>query len=409
MKKLKALLNLSVAVLGTVFWCCDTFAATTIDVLVVYDTTAKTWVDNNGGMATFSAEAIARMNQAMQNSGIDCTFRVVHSGTIDYTHSDLSTDLSDLHAGTGNLATAHTWRNTYGADLVVMLVDTGSAYGWVGQGYLLTSSDGQPGNAFTVNAIQSVDISHIMTHEVGHNLGCGHSKRQATQPGPGPLFSYAAGWYFTGSNSKDYHTIMTYNDDGFGNTYIGAPLFSTPLKTHEGTTAGDAADGDNSRCIRQTMAVVAGYRADASTVFTLGVGSSGAASPTIDVSPADLDGFNGVIGSANLRYAANQTVTLTAAASSGSKVLSTWSGADSQAGRVATVTMNANRAVTAIYVDAVAQPGTDLSIYARSWSDTSGTGDEDDVIEGREDVALRIIHSVISKCACCATVLHWLA
>jgi hypothetical protein len=36
----------------------------TVDVMIVYDSTAKSWVDSNGGMNTFSASAVALMNQA---------------------------------------------------------------------------------------------------------------------------------------------------------------------------------------------------------------------------------------------------------------------------------------------------------------------------------------------------------
>jgi hypothetical protein len=365
-------------------------ATTTVDVLIVYDTTAKAWVDSNGGMAVFSANAIAKMNQAMQNSGIDCSFRLAYTTNVNYTHSDLSTDLSDLQSGSGNLASSHTLRNTYGADLVAMFVDTGSAYGWVGQGYLLTSLDGQPNNAFTANAIRSVEISHTLTHEVGHNFGCGHAKRQATQPGPGPIYTYAAGWYFTGNNSVDYHTIMAYDYDG-KQTYVSAPLFSSPLVSHQGTTTGDAADGDNARCIRNTMAVVAGYRADALSIYTLSIRITGAqGSPLTQLSPKDRNGVDGYFGNADAPYSANQPVDLLAAASSGATVFSTWSGVDSQSGRNAKVFMSKNRTAVAVYVPATAQLGSDLSFNSQAWSDTSGSGDMDDVVEGREDVAVKV-------------------
>ena len=173
-------------------------------------------------------------------------------------------DLDRLTAGssTYHMDDVHAWRNTYGADLVVMLVDTGVNYGTVGMGWLLTSTGGQPNYAYSVCAIQSVADSHTMTHEVGHNLGCDHSKDMLPVSARGPgIFSYSAGWYFTGTNLTDYCTIMAYNNDGYGNTYVEAPYFSSPLVTYRGTLTGDAADGDNARTIRNTMNVVAAYRA----------------------------------------------------------------------------------------------------------------------------------------------------
>jgi hypothetical protein len=260
-------------------------SAATIDVMIVYDSTAKSWVDSNGGMNAFAADAVARMNQATLNSNIGLTFRLVYVAQVSYTYSgDLGTDLGNLQAGTGNLSVVHQWRDTYGADLVVLLEDTGLAYGWVGVGYLLETYSGDPDHAFTASAIRSVDISHTLTHEVGHNLGAHHSKYQADSPGPNyALNSYSAGWYFTGTNATKYHTIMAYNSDGYGNTYTEAPLFSTPWLFYQGVRAGTPADGDNSRTIGETMNVVASYRA---------------AIDNIAISPENADfGVSGGVGS----------------------------------------------------------------------------------------------------------------
>ena len=153
----------------------------------------------------------------------------------------------------------HNLRNTYGADLVAMLVDTGSVWGTVGMGYELTSSSGQPNYAFTVSAIRSVDISETLTHEVGHNFGCGHSKEQKESPGPG-LYSYSAGWYFEGTDS--YSTIMAYTDKNGDNItdHDEAPCFSNPDVRYDGGVTGDVTNGDNARTIWNTMDVVASYQ-----------------------------------------------------------------------------------------------------------------------------------------------------
>ncbi len=234
----------------------------TIDVMIVYDTSAKTWVSSHGGMTAFAEDAVARMNQATANSNLSLTFRLVYTGDVSYTHSgNLSTDLNNLQTGTGNLSAVHKKRDSYGADVVAMMVDTGSAYGTVGVGYLLTSYSGQPKYAYSTEAIRAVNISHTLTHEVGHNLGCHHSKYQKDSPGPNTyLNNYSAGWYFTGTNGAKYHTIMAYNNDGYGNTYSEAPLFSTPLISYQSSPAGDTQDGDNTRNIRGTMDTVAAYR-----------------------------------------------------------------------------------------------------------------------------------------------------
>ncbi len=255
--------------------------AATIDIMLVYDTTATAWVNNNGGMTAFSLDAVNRMNQAAQNSNIDLTFRLVHSVSVNYTHQDFDIDLTAITNGTGGFANIDTLRNNYGADLVALLIDTGSPYGTTGLGWLLSSYNGSPGNAYTTSAIQAVAISHTLTHEVGHNMGAHHSKFQSISQGPNPYINapYSAGWYFTGIDSIKYHTIMAYDSDGYGNFYQPAPLFSTPLLSYQGTITGDAQDGDNSRLIRDTMDVVASYRV-----------AEGSLSVTIEPQDAQTDG-----------------------------------------------------------------------------------------------------------------------
>ncbi|QIK36794.1 DUF4214 domain-containing protein [Caldichromatium japonicum] len=246
--------------------------ATTIDVLIVYDTTAANWVATNGGMTAFAQDAINRMNQATQNSDVDISFRLVHVMSIPYTtrsssDSPFTEDLNALQAGQGVFSQVAAARDTYGADLVAMLIDTGLYYGYTGLGSLLGSWSGDPKDAHTVCAIRAVAVGHTLTHEIGHNLGAHHSKYQNSSPGPNKSLDnlYSAGWYFSGTNGTAYHTIMAYAEDGYGHRYIEAPLFSTPLKTYQGTAAGHPQDGDNARLLRETKNIVANYRQSSST------------------------------------------------------------------------------------------------------------------------------------------------
>jgi hypothetical protein len=248
--------------------CARSVQATTIDIMLVYDTTATSWVASNGGMAAFSLDVVNRMNQAMQNSGVDITFRLVHSMSVAYTTKATTgtlfvSDLESLQEADGPFAQVAAARNTYGADVIAMLIDHGSAYGYVGIGYMLMNWSGEADYAYTVNAIRAVEVSHTLTHEVGHNLGADHSKYQTADPGPNDYLDgqYSAGWYFTGMNGIKYHTIMAYNDDGRGNFYTEAPLFSSPLRTYQGTMVGHVSHGDNARLLGQTGKVVAAYRA----------------------------------------------------------------------------------------------------------------------------------------------------
>jgi hypothetical protein len=283
MYRMKGFLRFLMAVFFLFCFVPSSFSAT-VDVMIVYDLTAKSWVDSHAGMSTFAASAIARMNQALANSGVtNLTFRLVNASQVSYTYAtgdDGATLGSALTFLRTNIAVS-TLRNTCGADVVVMLVDTGSAYGTVGLGYELSqymiSHDTGKDYAFSVSAIRSVYESETMTHEVGHNFGCGHSKDQSDSPGPG-IFSYSAGWYFV-----DYSSIMAYNDkdgDGYAD-YIEASYFSNPDVTVDGEATGNAANGDNARTLDETAAVVEAYRtATSSTTTTTTTSTSSSSSST---------------------------------------------------------------------------------------------------------------------------------
>jgi hypothetical protein len=278
-------------------------AATTIDLMMVFDTSAQTWANANGGITAFANAAVAKMNTALSNSDIDCSLNLVYVQSSSYTYSgNLETDLYALRDGTGNLSNIAALRNTYGADLVGMVVDTGSAYGTTGIGFIPGSSSGNPSAAFTVCSIRAVNNGQTMTHEVGHNLGCGHSKNQASQPGPSPVYTYAAGWYFTGNNAVKYHTIMAYNSDGYGNSYSPCNLFSSPLKTYQGVAAGHSADGDNARTIRNMKVVVAAYRT--ATVNVVAAPQMSPASGTVFASSLAVSITCATAG-ATIRYTTN--------------------------------------------------------------------------------------------------------
>ncbi len=240
-------------------------AAAEVDIMIIYDTTAKAWVKKNGGMKAFAQDAVNRMNLAMKNSKLNHSFRLVHTMSVNYTTTSsmftpMSPDLNALASWSGPFAPALSARKSRKADVVAMLVDTGSAYGYVGVGRLLTNWGGDTESALSVNSIRAVESGYTLVHEVGHNLGAHHAKNQLSAPGPNIWLDnqYSAGWYFTGG-STPYHTIMAYNSDGFGNYYYQAPLFSSPLLSYKGGTAGDAQDGDNRRLLKRTIPIVANY------------------------------------------------------------------------------------------------------------------------------------------------------
>ena len=237
---------------------------TYVDILVAYEQNAVKWVKSyGGGMTNFAQTAVQKMNVALANVGLDSSFRFRLVGVVEVAESTRSLEyaIEDTTYGIRGWSAVKTKREEVGADITTILVDTGSAYGMTGLGWSLEEDtfEGFSENAFNACSIRAVAQDHTMTHEVGHNMGCGHSDVQETQPGP-QMYSYSSGYYFSVDGEK-FHTIMAYSGEGPGGKE--APYFSSPNHTYRGVAVGDVSH-DNTKTLANTFAIAAGWR-DSST------------------------------------------------------------------------------------------------------------------------------------------------
>lgn len=243
-------------------------ASTVVDMLVAYDRPAAAWAKaNGGGVTNLAQQCVARMNGALANNGLDAAFRFRLVGVMAVDadgDGNLNDTLDKVTEKTGAWAAVSAMRDAVGADVVSTMVDTGSAYGTTGLGWSMTQTTASgmrnfSEHAYNVLSVRAAAQSHVMTHETGHNMGAGHADAQTSSPGP-QSFPYSSGFYFTGTDKRAYHTIMAYNDDGYGNSYDPAPLFSDPDNTWAGVPAGDATH-DNAQVLARTYAAVTQFRA----------------------------------------------------------------------------------------------------------------------------------------------------
>ena len=240
--------------------------STVVDILVAYDRDAAAWARRSGGgLDAFAQTSVAKMNAALANNGLDARFRFRLVGTteISVAETDVHQALYAIRDGKVGWAEIKAKRDDVGADIVTVLIDTGTAYGTTGVGWSLKTKEiaDFADSAYNVCAVRAVAQGHTMTHEVGHNMGAGHATEvdpSVIEPGP-QLYDYSAGHHFR-ANGQGYYTIMCYNYDGFGNSYDPAPLFSTPDVSWEGVPAGDAKH-DNARTLANTYAEVTKWRA----------------------------------------------------------------------------------------------------------------------------------------------------
>ena len=227
---------------------------TVINLLIVYTPAAATWATNNeGGISNTIAGAMAQTKNVVDNQGNGDTIKLVHSALVSYTEhtgDNMSTDLDRLtETDDGYLDTIHLLRQQYNADIVV-LFEFYSGIG--GLGWVLNdTTTGRYQNAFNTVRIQQISWTTTSIHEIGHNMGMRHEIDQYATP-PTPLYPYAWGWYWTGNNSVQYGSVMSY-------TGTETPHFSNPNIIYQGQPAGNT-NANNAQVFRNTKHVVAFYK-----------------------------------------------------------------------------------------------------------------------------------------------------
>jgi hypothetical protein len=223
-------------------------ALSTINVLVVYTASAATAAGNISAKIQL---AVDETNQSYTNSGIAINMVRVHTAQVSYNEArrSFSQHVSALRSTTdGIMDDVHTLRNTYAADVVVLVVNDSEACG-------IASSIGSTAtSAFAVAHYTCITGYYSFGHEVGHLQGARHDRYVDSSTTP-----YAYGHGFIPS-SKNWRTVMAYGNNCSNCTRI--QWWSNPLVAYPSTgqLMGTAQYEDNARVLNLTAPTMAGYR-----------------------------------------------------------------------------------------------------------------------------------------------------
>ncbi|HET7234350.1 MAG TPA: M12 family metallo-peptidase [Longimicrobium sp.] len=223
-------------------------AVSTQNVLVVYTASAASAA---GNIASKIQLAVDETNQSYANSGIQISMTRVYTGQVTYSESGRSfgQHVSALQGTTdGLMDNVHTLRNTYAADIVVLVVNDSEACGQAAAIRATASS------AFAVAHYSCITGYYSFGHEIGHLQGARHDRYVDGSTSP---FSYGHGYI---PPSKGWRTVMAYGNNCANCTRV--QYWSTPLRTYPptGEVLGTATYEDNARVLNGTAATVAAFR-----------------------------------------------------------------------------------------------------------------------------------------------------
>lgn len=225
-----------------------------IDVMVVFS--------NQAAAATADMEALAlgsiqSSNTTFSNSNAGVTFNLVHYQQVNYDDSGNSlTDVNRLEGTSdGYIDNIHSLRDQYGADVVILMVNSTDACGRASE----IGANSSEAFAITVNSCSIGN--YTFAHEIGHLAGARHDN-----DGTGSPYAYGHGFRFLPAYWRTVMGIRNYSGDPTNRI----PYWSNPDKYYGGVAMGSSSWRDNARVWDERAATVAGFKSNAPDVSISG-------------------------------------------------------------------------------------------------------------------------------------------
>jgi hypothetical protein len=185
-------------------------------------------------------QSIDLLNQTFINSGVNYQAELAYAGETSYVESDDCQDdvMKMRNPGDGYMDDVHDLRDTYSADLCVLLStsSTDGAYFGISPGIYCDEA-----NMFVQVRYDSAVNNITFPHEIGHLLGCRHNNDATTTP-----FSYGHGYIQSNNEYRDIMAVNTYN-------VTRIPYWSNPNLTLYGLPFGTTSTAHNVRVLNETI------------------------------------------------------------------------------------------------------------------------------------------------------------
>lgn len=157
----------------------------TIDVLFVYDTPGKAYVESNesawngaSALEVYSAKATAKMNQILCTTDMDTNFwfRMVGVHCVDGTGGTIAEILGKGEGLRDEYSSLLDLRDRYGADVIVTPTTKSGGYGGLARLNTLDEITSRHQNAayHIASVLLNYSQTHAWVHEIGHNMSLNH-------------------------------------------------------------------------------------------------------------------------------------------------------------------------------------------------------------------------------------------